>query len=271
MILFPNCKINLGLHILRKRNDGFHDLATVFYPIPLCDAQEIIETKDSEESSLTTSGFEIGGNPEENICLKAYHLLKKDFTIPSVKIHLHKAIPIGSGLGGGSADGAFTLLLLNKKFNLNIPEERLMNYALQLGSDCPFFLKNKVCYATQRGEIMREINPDLSNYKIVVIYPGIKVNTAWAFSKIHPNENRISILEIMQQPVESWKNNLINDFESAIFEEHPSIKEIKEQLYKNGAVYASMSGTGSSVYGLFKKTVTPVFNFAGNYFMKWFK
>ena len=269
MILFPNCKINLGLHIVRKRTDGFHDLETVFYPIKICDALEIIEVKESEETFLTTSGFDIDGNAEENICLKAYHLLKKDFNVPSIKIHLHKVIPIGAGLGGGSADGAFTLLLLNKKFNLNISEEKLMEYALRLGSDCPFFIKNKICYATQRGEILEEINHDLSNYKIVLINPGIKINTGWAFSQIHPKENGTSLLEIIQQPIDCWKNNLVNDFERPIFEQHIAIKEIKEQLYKAGAVYASMSGTGSSVYGLFEKTTTPVLNFPTTYFAQW--
>lgn len=270
MIFFPNCKINLGLHVLSKRNDGFHNLETVFYPIPLCDALEIIEAPVSNNKTvISTTGVTIEGKVEENICVKAYHLLKKDFNMPSIKLHLHKVIPVGAGLGGGSADGAFTFLLLNKKFNLSIPDEKLMKYALQIGSDCPFFIKNKICYATQRGEIMQEINLYLSGYKIILINPGIKINTAWAFSKIHPKENRESILEIMQQPVESWNKNLVNDFESPVFENHPSIKEIKEQLYNSGAAYASMSGTGSSVYGLFQKTATPVFTFPADYFMQW--
>ena len=269
MILFPNCKINLGLHILRKRDDGFHDLETVFCPLPFCDALEIIADNIHTETTFTTSGLTIDGNPEENISVKAYNLLKKEFGIPPAKIHLHKAIPLGAGLGGGSADGAFTLLLLNKKFKLDIAEEKLIDFALQLGSDCPFFIKNKICYATGRGEKIKPINLDLSPYKIVLINPGIKINTAWAFSQVQPNEDRTSILEIVHQPPGSWKDNLVNDFEVAIFKQHPSIKKIKEELYKNGAVYASMSGSGSSVFGLFEKSATPVPDLPGNYFIRW--
>ena len=269
MILFPNCKINLGLHILRKRNDGFHDLETAFCPIPLCDALEIIADSIHTETTLTTSGLAIDGNPEENIAVKAYNLLKKEFDIPPVKIHLHKAIPIGAGLGGGSADGAFTLLLLNKKFNLDITQEKLIEYALKLGSDCPFFIRNKICYATGRGEQLKQINLDLSAYKIALINPGIKINTAWAFSQIQPKEDRASILEIIHQPIDRWKDNLVNDFELPIFKQHPSIKEIKEELYKNGAVYASMSGSGSSVFGLFEKSTTAFLDLPGNYFIQW--
>jgi 4-diphosphocytidyl-2-C-methyl-D-erythritol kinase len=270
VVLFPNCKINLGLHILHKRADGFHDLETVFYPIPLCDGLEVIHANNSKkETTITISGLPIDSKPEENICLKAYQLLKKDFDLPVVEIHLHKTIPIGAGLGGGSADGAFTLLLLNKKFNLKISEEKLAEYALELGSDCPFFIKNKACYATQRGEILKPVNLDLSPYKIVLINPGIHINTGWAFSQIHSQENRTVISEIIRQPITTWKNHLVNDFEEGIFKQHSSIKEIKEQLYKNGAVYASMSGSGSSIYGLFKKTKTTVFDWPENYFHRW--
>ena len=270
MILFPNSKINLGLHILRKRNDGFHDLETVFYPIPLSDALEIIEAENIRaETTITTSGRAIDGNVEENICIKAYKLLQKEFDIPPVKIHLHKAIPIGAGLGGGSADGAFTLLLLNKKFKLDIAEEKLMEYGLQLGSDCPFFIKNKISYATGRGEIIKQINLDLSPYKIALINPGIKINTGLAFSQIHPKENRTSILEIIQEPIDGWKDNLVNDFEKPIFKQHPAIKEIKKELYEKGAVYACMSGSGSSVFGLFEKSTAPALDLPGDYFMQW--
>lgn len=270
MILFPNCKINLGLHILRKKEDGFHDLETVFYPIPLVDALEIIQADDSgKEPTITLTGLPVEVKPRENICIKAWKILKKDFDLPPIKIHLHKAIPIGGGLGGGSADGAFTLLLLNKKFNLNIGEEKMIEYALQLGSDCPFFISNRPCYATQRGEILKPIQLDLSSYNMVLINPLIHIDTSWAFSQIHPEEYRTSILEIIQRPLETWKENLVNDFEELIFHEHPSIKEIKEQLYTNGAIYASMSGSGSSVYGIFPKNANPVFDLPENYFIKW--
>ena len=270
MVIFPNCKINLGLHILRKREDGFHDLETVFYPVPLVDALEIVQTnKEGQQVNFSLSGLRVDTTPEENICIKAYHLLKKDFDLPAVKIHLHKHIPIGAGLGGGSADGAFTLLLLKKKFNLDISDEQLIGYALKLGSDCPFFIKNKVCYATKRGEVLQEINLNLSSYKIVLINPGIYINTGWAFSQIQPNGDRVLLLEIIEQPMEQWKENLGNDFEKAIFKQHPSIREIKEQLYANGAIYASMSGSGSSVYGLFAKNSSPVFDLPKNYFIQW--
>jgi 4-diphosphocytidyl-2-C-methyl-D-erythritol kinase len=269
VVTFPNCKINLGLQILRKREDGFHDLETVFYPIPLTDALEVIhETDNQKQISFSSSGISINGKEEDNICIKAYQLLKKDFDLPPVKIHLHKTIPVGAGLGGGSSDGAFMLLLLNKKFALNISEEKMIEYALQLGSDCPFFIKNKACYATQRGEKLNHIQLDLSQYKIVLINPEIHINTGWAFSQIRPLENRTSILEIIQQPVEDWKGQLSNDFEEAVFQHHPAIKEIKEELYQKGAVYAAMSGSGSTVFGLFAKDNTPAFNFPKEYFVR---
>jgi 4-diphosphocytidyl-2-C-methyl-D-erythritol kinase len=270
VLTFPNCKINLGLHILRKREDGFHDLETVFYPVPLCDALEVIHANDQKkEIDFSSTGITIDGKEEANICRKAYELLKKDFDLPPVKIHLHKNIPIGAGLGGGSSDGAFMLLLLNKKFALNISEEKLIEYALQLGSDCPFFIKNKVCYATQRGEKLTPLQLDLSKYKIILVNPRIHINTGWAFSQIRPQENRTSVLEIIHQPVEEWRSNLTNDFEEAVFKNHPSIKKIKEELYQQGAVYASISGSGSTVFGLFAGQQTPAFNFPKEYFVYW--
>ena len=268
MVSFPNCKINLGLQIIRKREDGYHDLETVFYPILLCDALEIIQTSE-KQTTITISGLTIDSGSGDNICLKAYNLLKKDFDLPAVTIHLHKVIPIGAGLGGGSSNGAFTLLLLNKKFNLNLSEDALMKYALELGSDCPFFIKNKPCFATSRGEILEPISVDLSNYKIVLINPGIHVNTGLAFSKIKPKADRVSVAEIIQQPIASWKNILANDFEKTIFEQHPPIKEIKELLYSNGAIYASMTGSGSSVYGIFEKKETPRLPLKESFFIHW--
>lgn len=270
MIVFPNCKINLGLHILRKRTDGFHDLETVFYPIALQDALEIVQnTVRTRDIQLTTSGLTIDSSIEENICFKAYRLLKKDFPeLPSVKMYLHKVIPSGAGLGGGSSNGAFTLTLLNKKFNLGLNEEQLVIYALQLGSDCPFFIKNKPCYASGRGEKLEETGLDLSDYKIVLINPQIHVHTGKAFSKISPFDKRTSIKKIIQKPVEEWKDVLKNDFEETVFAEHPEIKMIKEKLYQQGAAYASMSGSGSSVYGLFEKNIELQFDFPSNYFIK---
>ncbi len=267
MILFPNCKINLGLQILRKRPDGFHDLQTIFYPVPLTDALEIIQAKNGQ-TALSLSGLPIDAQQNENICIKAYQLLKKDFpNLPEVKIHLHKIIPSGAGLGGGSSDGAFTLRLLNRKFNLEIAEEKLVSYALQLGSDCPFFIKNKPCFATGRGERMKEVNLDLSSYKMVLVNPKIHVATGWAFAQLRPDDKRPSFLDIIQQPVENWEGHLTNDFEPPIFAFYPEIKGIKEDLYKQGAAYAAMTGTGSTVFGLFKKETETHFNFPEHYFV----
>lgn len=270
MVLFPNCKINLGLHILRKRSDGFHDLETVFYPIPLQDAVEVIQHPHPiTDVEFSASGLKVDGNVSDNICVKAYHLLKKDFPqLPAVKMHLHKTIPMGAGLGGGSADGAFTLLLLNKKFNLGLGEAALIDYALQLGSDCPFFIRNAPCYATGRGEVMENIALDLSAYNFVLVNPQIHINTGWAFSQIRPSAERPSLKETVQKPVEEWKALLTNDFEDAVFAKHPAIKECKDVLYAAGAVYASMTGSGSTVFGLFAKDAEPVFGFPADYFVK---
>ena len=268
MLSFPNCKINLGLHILGKRDDGFHNLETVFYPVPFKDALELIPSTNTG-IEFTATGLAVDGNAADNLCVKAYHLLKKDFPeIPTIKIHLHKAIPLGAGLGGGSADAAFMLKLLNEKFKLNLSTDQLINYALQLGSDCPFFIINKPCLATGRGEMLEEIAVDLSAYKIVLINPGIHINTGWAFSNITPAQPARSIKEIIQQPVNTWKDELKNDFESAVFTAHPAIKEIKEALYTQGAVYAAMSGSGSTVFGIFEPNTGPVTLKDSNYFIK---
>lgn len=255
MLLFPNCKINLGLHILSKRQDGFHNLETVFYPIALKDALEIIPSQASSVE-FTSSGLTVDGTEADNICIKAYHLLKRDFPqLPFIKLHLHKAIPMGAGLGGGSADGAFTLQLLNTKFNLALSVQQLIDYALQLGSDCPFFIINKPCYATGRGELLEGIDITLTGYKIVIVNPGIHVNTGWAFSQITPAEPHKKLKKIIAQPIATWKAELINDFENPVFEKYPAIKNIKEELYNKGAVYAAMSGSGSTVYGIFEKEI----------------
>ena len=250
MITFPNCKINLGLNILKKREDGFHDLETVFLPVTLCDALEILSSK--KETELTVTGIS-AGKVEDNLCLKAFHLLKKDYPLlPEVQIHLHKIIPAGAGLGGGSADAAFTLQLLNKKFQLDIPRNKIFGYALQLGSDCPFFLINKPAFATGRGEQLENVNLSISGYKIALVNAGIHISTADAFKNIKPGIPAKRIKEISQQPIETWKESLKNDFEKYVFEKFPQIKKIKEDLYNAGADYASMSGSGSTVFGLFK-------------------
>lgn len=270
MLVFPNCKINLGLHILNKREDGFHNLETVFYPVPLKDILELIPNTDNKNDiEFTGTGLAVDGNPEDNLCVKAYHILKKDFPqLPPVKVHLHKTIPMGAGLGGGSADAAFMLKLINDKFHLNIPTDQLINYALQLGSDCPFFIINKPCIGTGRGEVLEEVSLDLSSYKMILINPGIHINTGWAFSNINPAAVKKSIKEIIQQPVETWKDELQNDFEKPVSSAHPQIKEIKEALYKQGSLYAAMSGSGSTVFGISDRAIdtTPFEN--KNYFIK---
>jgi len=273
VIVFPNCKINLGLRILSKRTDGYHDLETVFYPLSFYDALEVIpdEVKDLNASRVlfSNSGLSINGNTNDNLCIKAYNLLKKDFPqLAGIQMHLHKAIPSGAGLGGGSADAAFTLKLLNEKFNLALSTDQLINYALQLGSDCPFFIINKPCFATGRGEILEPATIDLSAYKFIIINPGIHISTTNAFSGITPALPAKSVKEIIQQPIETWKNELINDFEKTIFSQHPEIAMIKKKLYDDGALYSSMSGSGSTVYGIFEKDNDTKFHFPSNYFIK---
>jgi 4-diphosphocytidyl-2-C-methyl-D-erythritol kinase len=251
MIIFPNCKINLGLHILRRRPDGFHDLETVFYPLPLTDALEVLSDTTLQFSG---SGIPVPGNEQDNLCLKAWRLLKADYPdLPAVKIHLHKHIPIGAGLGGGSADAAFMLQVLNDKFRLGISEEQLIDYAARLGSDCAFFIPNKPCYATGRGEVLAPLELDLSRYSWLLIYPGIHVNTGWAFGQITPRVPEQQLQQSILQPVEAWKELIANDFEAPVFSAHPVLREIKEQLYKAGALYATMSGSGSAMVGIFPK------------------
>jgi len=269
MIVFPNCKINLGLHILRKRDDGFHDLETVFFPINFTEVLEVITNPASHpDMEFTATGLQVAGSSSDNLCIKAYQLLKKYLPeLPGIKIHLHKAIPTGAGLGGGSADAAFMLKLLNDKFRLNLSTPQLLNYSLQLGSDCPFFIINKPCFATGRGERLEEIPLDLSAYKIVLINPNIHVNTGWAFSQIRPALPKRNLKEIVSQPIATWKNELVNDFEEVVFAAHPRIKMIKEELYRQGALYAAMSGSGSTVFGIFNKA-TPIAPSGNDYFQK---
>ena len=270
MLVFPNCKINLGLHISGKREDGFHNLETVFYPVPFRDSLELLPNSyNNTEIEFTGTGLAVDGNTADNLCVKAYRLLKKDFPqLPAVKIHLHKAIPLGAGLGGGSADAAFMLKLLNEKFKLNLSTDQLINYALQLGSDCPFFIINKPCFATGRGEVLEETTVDLSAYKMVLINPGIHVNTGWAFSNFTPALPVKSIKEIIHQPINTWREELKNDFEEAVFAAHPPVKEIKESLYQQGAMYAAMSGSGSTIFGIFEPNAGAVSLKESNYFIK---
>lgn len=270
MIVFPNCKINLGLNIVGKRTDDYHNLETVFYPLPFYDVLEIIQSSNSNSPyELFLSGITIEGNAENNLCVKAYQLLKKDFPkLPAIKIYLHKTIPAGAGLGGGSADGAITLRLINDKFNLNLSQQKLIDYALTLGSDCPFFIINKPCFAQNRGELLQPVDLNLSGYKLILINPGIHINTGWAFTQVKFSNNK-NIKTIIQQSVETWKELLTNDFELPVFQKYPEIKTIKNYLYAEGALYASMSGSGSSVYGIFERnTITNLKQMPTHYFIK---
>ena len=251
MIQFSPCKINLGLSILEKRADGFHALETVFYPVALHDIVEIVPAK---LFSFSHTGISIPGDVSNNLCVKAYHLLKADYPhIGDVKIHLHKNIPMGAGLGGGSADGTTVLLLLNKLFELKLTQKQLLDYAASLGSDCPFFIFNEACHATGRGEILNPISIDLSNYTIALVHPGIHIATKWAFQQLSPCVKEKSIASIIKQPIETWKAELINDFAAPVFKAHPTLEDLKNNLYSQGALYASMSGSGSSLFGIFPK------------------
>ena len=249
MICFPNAKINLGLHITSKRNDGFHEIETCMVPIPLFDALEIII--EPKKSTWTSSGLSIPGDPKDNLIAKAYQLLKKDFpNLPNIAIHLHKNIPMGAGLGGGSADAAFALNLMNNLFDLILDDFFLEEYATKLGSDCPFFIENTPKIATGRGEILNEVNVDLKGTHLVLINPGIHIGTKEAYAGVTPKKPEKDLSEILKDK-KRWKEELKNDFEPSIFSNHPEIKQIKDSFYEAGAYYAAMSGSGSTVFGLF--------------------
>lgn len=261
MVSFPPCKINLGLNVVSKRSDGYHNIETCFYPVPWTDALEVISAKTF---SFTASGNSVPGEVKDNLCIKAYELLKQDFDLAPIAIHLHKVIPMGAGLGGGSSDGAHTLRLLNQVFDLTLSNEKLRGYALQLGSDCPFFLEDKALLGSGRGEVLTDISIDLSGKFIVLIRPDVHVSTAGAYAGVTPAHPLSSIKEILEKkPISQWKNYLKNDFEESVFKRYPVIRDIKQKLYENGALYASMSGSGSAVYGFFDKPVELKSQFAG--------
>lgn len=283
MICFPNAKINLGLNIVSKRSDGYHNLETIFYPIGLKDALEIVpsETAPSMQSELTEprpepvkvqpepvegrffqTGIEIQGNVNDNLVIKALKLISQEKEIPPIDIHLLKKIPFGAGLGGGSSDAAFMLKLLNDTFSLGYSISELEQKAATLGADCAFFIKNKPAFAFGIGDKLEEIELDLSDYYFVLVKPDVFVPTKDAYSMIHPQQPEISLKEIVQKPLSEWKELMKNDFETPIFKKYSEISTIKEQLYDLGAVYASMSGSGSSVFGFFesKPDLKNIFN-----------
>jgi 4-diphosphocytidyl-2-C-methyl-D-erythritol kinase len=263
MIFFPNCKINLGLKILRKRTDGYHDLDTLLYPLPI---KDVLEITHSDEPGFIASGIPIPGDPETNLCLRAYNLVKKDFpALPAVRIHLHKHIPIGAGLGGGSADGAAMLQLLNTGFQLGLSVDKLIQYAAELGSDCPFFILNKPCLGGGRGEKLRPVQLDMSPYSFVIVHPEIHISTAWAFSQCMPGEEGRTVEEIVQQPVDTWAGDLVNDFEVPVFKRYPELRSVKERLYEQGAIYAALTGSGSGFFGIFGKGKISSLSFEPNF------
>lgn len=265
MITFPNAKINLGLSITEKRPDGYHNLETVFYPVALEDALEVVSSPQTGSSPQVSSslqteekfrlyqhGMEIAGNPADNLVAKAYLLLEREFQLPPVDIHLYKHIPSGAGLGGGSADAAFMLKLLNEYFHLGLTRERLEAYAATLGADCAFFINNAPTFAEGIGNVFSPVSLSLKDYGIVIVKPDVFVSTREAFANIRPHQSEYKVKEMVQRPIREWREKLINDFEASVFPQYPVIGEIKEELYRLGAVYASMSGSGSSVFGIFK-------------------
>ncbi len=254
MVIFSNAKINIGLNIIEKRTDGFHNIESVFYPIGYKDVLEII--KADKKLSFNNTGIVIDAKLEDNLIIKAYNLIKNDYDIAPVKIHLHKTIPIGAGLGGGSSNAVYMLKLLNNFFELNINNSKLTDYARKIGSDCAFFVKNTPVFAFQKGDEFSEINIDLSGYNIVVIKPNVFVGTKEAYAGIVPEKTKNSLKEQIRRPIAEWKNNIKNDFEFGIIKKYPEIAQIKNDLYKQGAIYTSMSGSGSSVYGIFDKQST---------------
>jgi 4-diphosphocytidyl-2-C-methyl-D-erythritol kinase len=256
MITFPNAKINLGLNILKKRADGYHNLETVFYPVPVEDALEIKVTEGAEHKFiLHQSGIAIAGKTEDNLAVRAYRLLDRDFDLPPVEIYLYKHIPLGAGLGGGSANAAFMLKLLNERLGLQLNTEQLEKYAAMLGADCAFFIKNTPVFAEGTGNIFSPISLSLKGYGLVIVKPDVFVSTRDAFSFICPRKPEYSLKEVITHPINEWKGLMKNDFEESVFHQYPIIGKIKAELYKQGATYAALSGSGASVFGLFDPNI----------------
>lgn len=258
MICFPNAKINLGLRIIEKRPDGYHNLETAFYPIGLKDALESVPNTHDTDYSLSISGLDsstLTCDPEQNIVTKAFRLIQSRYPLQTADFYLHKVIPTGAGLGGGSSDAAFALKLINEINHLDLTEPELEEFSAHLGADCAFFIKNKPIFASGIGTEFENIALNLKGYFLVLVKPDIHVSTVEAYSLVNPARPELSLKDALTYPVDTWKDKVINDFEVSVFVKYPQIKSIKEQLYQNGALYASMSGSGSSVYGLFRNPV----------------
>lgn len=257
MIIFPKAKINIGLRITGKRNDGYHDIETIFYPVNLYDALEFVASQGKDDT-LTVTGLDPGGLPGDNLVMKAVKLLRREFSFPVLRIHLHKAIPSGAGLGGGSSDAAFMINAINRHFNLDIPSGRMMTLALELGSDCPFFLECIPALARGRGEVLEPLEPFLEGCYLVLVNPAIHISTSEAYRNCRPGKSLENLRKLITLPVNEWKDSIRNDFEEYAFGKFPVIGEIKNALYESGAVFSSMSGSGSTVYALFRdKTKLP--------------
>ena len=250
MLVFPNAKINIGLNIVEKRSDGFHNIESCFYPVGWSDALEIVP---SEKFGFQSDGIDIPGDSSNNLCIKAYQMLAEDHTFPAVNIHLLKAVPIGAGLGGGSSDAAFTIKALNDLFALNISLEKQLDYARRLGSDCAFFIENKPVYCFEKGDRFAAISVTLAGKWIVLVNPGLHISTVEAYSGVKPRQSETDLRELLKQPLWHWKKGIKNDFEESLFPKFPVLKEIKEKLYAKGAAYAAMSGSGSTLYGIFEE------------------
>lgn len=255
MLYFPFAKINLGLSVLSKRTDGFHAIESLLYPIKLHDILEIIENPSNDQDELILSGLPLDVPPEKNLVWKALQLLRKQYDFPPLKIQLHKQIPSGAGLGGGSSDAAYTLLAINQLFKLNISQSTLEKLASEIGSDCPFFLKQKAQYAKGRGELLEDFELKPQPQKLVLVIPEFSISTQTAYGKIVAETPQISPEEALKKPIEEWKHLLKNDFEKTTFGEFPILSDVKDMLYKKGAVYASLSGSGSAMFGLFQEEV----------------
>ena len=262
MIVFPNAKINIGLSITSRRADGFHNIETLMVPIKLADALELTPADDGQ-SDFTFSGIPLDGDIESNLCVKAFRLMQKRYKLPETKIHLHKVIPVGAGLGGGSSDAAFTLKLLNRLYMLKICNAELKEIAAGLGSDCPFFIENTPSLATGRGEVLKNVKLDLKKFSIMLVKPEVSVSTVWAYSQVKPNGNGLIKNGKIPSDPSHWNDLLTNDFEQPVFKAHPEIAAIKQNLLEMGADYAAMSGSGSAVYGLFDKLPDPDNRFDG--------
>jgi len=268
MLCFPNAKINIGLNIVQKRSDGYHNIETVFCPVDLSDILELVPLPGlpAGNYSFSQTGLPLEGTVHDNLCVKAYRLLLRDFNLPAVDIHLHKMIPVGAGLGGGSSDAAFMLKHLNRQFDLNLSEERLIDYASALGSDCAFFIRNKPLFGYDRGNRFRDIPVFPDNLEVTLVFPGIHISTADAYSGVRPKKPLRPLEELIIRPVEQWRGNINNDFETTLFASFPVLGIIKDRLYQHGAVYASMSGSGSSVYGLFRQSPPDIQEVFQDYF-----